>query len=276
MLMYDNRVVKVAILDMYEGAENQGMRCIKELLNQYSEQEDVNVTYTAYDVRRNEDLPDLSYDIYICSGGPGSPITSTGSSWENKFNAFITSLVTYNHTAIDKKHVLFICHSFQLACKYFGVAELSKRKSTSFGVFPINMMPCGVGEEVFVGLHNPFYVVDSRDYQVTNPNHEVINKLGATILAIEKDRPHVPLPRAIMAIRFNEFMIGTQFHPEADAVGMSMYLQKDEKKTTVIQNHGEAKWASMIDQLGDPNKIMWTYNHIIPNFLRIAIQELVS
>ncbi|MEI9933338.1 MAG: hypothetical protein WDM71_00415 [Ferruginibacter sp.] len=40
-------------------------------------------------------------------------------------------------------------------------------------------------------------------------------------MAIEKERPHVALPRAIMAVRFNDYMIGFQFHPEADAVGMS-------------------------------------------------------
>ncbi len=95
--------------------------------------------------------------------------------------------------------------------------------------------------------------------------------MGSTILAIEKDRPHVPLERAIMAIRFNEYMIGTQFHPEADAMGMSMYLQTEEKKKTVIENHGLAKWQSMIEQLGDPEKIMWTYSHVIPNFLMAAL-----
>ena len=98
--------------------------------------------------------------------------------------------------------------------------------------------------------------------------------MGATILAIEKERPHINLERAIMAVRFNEYMIGTQFHPEADAVGMSMHLQTEEKKTTVIENYGEAKWASMIEQLNDPDKIMFTYEHILPNFLQIAVRSV--
>jgi len=93
---------------------------------------------------------------------------------------------------------------------------------------------------------------------------------GAHILAIEKERPHVPLQRAIMAIRFNEFMLGTQFHPEADAMGMSMYLQRADKKKTVIEGYGEEKWKSMIQHLNDPDKIRRTYSHVIPNFLNIA------
>jgi homoserine O-succinyltransferase len=76
-----------------------------------------------------------------------------------------------------------------------------------------------------------------------------------------------------MAVRFNKYMIGTQFHPEADAVGMSMYLQTEEKKQTVIENHGEEKWRSMIDQLNDPDKIMMTYMHLIPNFLQSAVEN---
>jgi homoserine O-succinyltransferase/O-acetyltransferase len=77
-----------------------------------------------------------------------------------------------------------------------------------------------------------------------------------------------------MAVRFNEHMIGTQFHPEADATGMSIHLQSDDKKKTVIAEHGEKKWRSMIEQLNDPEKIRWTYSHVIPNFLDIALRTL--
>jgi len=113
--------------------------------------------------------------------------------------------------------------------------------------------------------------VDSRDYQITQPDNEQLNLLGASILCIEKDRPHVPYERAIMAVRFNDYMIGTQFHPEADAIGMSRHFQTEEKKRMIIENYGEEKWRNMVAQLNDPDKIMWTYAHILPNFLNDAI-----
>ena len=97
---------------------------------------------------------------------------------------------------------------------------------------------------------------------------------GARVLAVEKDRPHVPYERAIMAIRFNEYMIGTQFHPEADAVGMTRYLNRADKKKTVIENHGEEKWRNMIEGLNDPNKILLTYSQVLPNFLQQAVEHL--
>jgi hypothetical protein len=136
-------------------------------------------------------------------------------------------------------------------------------------------MEDGHAEKVFAGLNDPFYCVDSRDYQVIEPNHEKINEMGGAILAIEKNRPHIPLERAVMAIRFSEYFIGTQFHPEADAHGMAMYLQREDKKKVVIDAHGEEKWKSMVEQLLDPGKIMWTYQHILPNFLTEASRELI-
>lgn len=268
--------IKVAILDLYEGVENQGMRCIQEILNQFGEAHHLNLRFDIFDVRLKLEVPDDSYDAYISSGGPGSPIESEGTDWENKFFGWIERMEKFNDNPANliKKQVLFICHSFQLATRYFDVATVSKRKSTSFGVFPMHYLPAAHEEAMFDGLTDPFYAVDSRDYQVTAPNHNRLKKLGGNILAIEKARPHVPLERAIMCIRFRENMIGTQFHPEADATGMSMHLQKPDKKKVVIENYGEEKWQSMIKQLSDPEKIMHTYAHIIPNFLKNTVNKL--
>ncbi len=268
--------MKVAILDMYEGVENQGMRCIREILNQFAEYNGFELVKDEFDVRRKNEVPDFSYDFYISSGGPGSPLDSEGSEWEKTFFNWIEKLVKYNNNEVNvvKKSVFFVCHSFQLACRFFDVATVSKRKSTAFGVFPIHYLLDANTETIFQGLSDPFYAVDSRDYQVTAPKHNRIKEIGGKILAIEKARPHVPLERAIMSIRFNDFMVGTQFHPEADAVGMSMYLQKPDRKKIVVENHGEEKWKSMIEHLGDPDKILHTYEHILPNFLKNAVSKM--
>jgi homoserine O-succinyltransferase len=273
---YENAPLRVAILDMYEGAENQGMRCLREILNQFADLHGRDLVRDEFNVRQNNELPDFSYDIYLSTGGPGSPLDSIGSIWENSFFDWIKKLEKFNASAenITKKPVFFICHSFQLACRYFKAAEVSKRKSTAFGVFPVHYLADASTDAIFLGLTDPFYAVDSRDYQVTQPSHNRIKELGGKILAIEKNRPHVPLERAVMAIRFNDYMVGTQFHPEADAVGMSMYLQRAEKKQIVVENHGIEKWQSMIDQLGDPDKILHTYAHILPNFLNKAIHKM--
>jgi GMP synthase-like glutamine amidotransferase len=78
-----------------------------------------------------------------------------------------------------------------------------------------------------------------------------------------------------MAIRFTPYFLGTQFHPEADSTGMAMYLQRADKKQTVIENHGEAKWKSMVEQLQDPEKIRWTHDHVLPIFLNRVANTLL-
>lgn len=275
--MIERKSIRIAILDLYEGQANQGMRCIREILAQWAESNGLSLTCDEFDVRLALSVPDISYDIYISSGGPGSPLESEHSTWENTYFNWLQSIEDWNRGSENypKKHVLFICHSFQLACRHYGVGSVCKRKSTAFGVFPIHMLPEGQKEPVFDGLRDPFYSVDSRDYQVIEPDLVRLKEMGGKLLAIEKNRPHVPYERAVMAIRFNEYFLGTQFHPEADADGMSMYLQREDKKQTVIDNHGEAKWQSMVEQLQDPEKIMWTYQHVLPNFLNLAMEELV-
>ncbi|HVU55349.1 MAG TPA: hypothetical protein VHD83_09850 [Puia sp.] len=271
------RKIRVAILDLYEGHPNQGMRCIRELLDQYGEEKGLDLEYDEFEVRLRKETPDLSYDIYISSGGPGSPLDSEGSEWEKVYFKWLALVERHNSDPgeVDKKHVLFICHSFQLICRHYAIAQVTNRKSTAFGVFPIHLQEDGREEPVFAGLQDPFYAVDSRSYQVIQPDREKLAEMGAQVLAIEKERPHVPLERAIMAVRFSEYMIGTQFHPEADPTGMSIHLQTPDRKKTVISEYGEEKWQSMIEQLNDPDKILWTHSHVIPNFLDYALNVLV-
>lgn len=269
----DKRQVKVAILDLYEGKPNQGMRCIRTILKNWAETNELDLLVNEFDVRQRNELPDSSFDIYISTGGPGDPLVSRFEDWDIAWCRWLDSIERWNNnpSTTQKKHVFFICHSFQLASRYFNAGLVCKRKSTAFGVFPVHMLEAGNDEPVFEGLRDPFYAVDSRDFQVIQPNHDLLNRMGAQILCIEKSRPHVPYERAVMGIRFNEYMIGTQFHPEADAPGMSMYLQTEEKRKTVIESHGEDKLLSMLEHLNDPDKIMWTQSRIIPNFLNQSI-----
>jgi homoserine O-succinyltransferase len=268
----EKQQVRIAILDLYEGKANQGMRCIHEIVAEWKENQQFEVESQVFDVRSKNELPDTSFDIYISSGGPGDPLQSRFEDWDIAWCRWLDSMERWNNNPSNqqKKHVFFICHSFQLASRYFNVGFISKRKSTAFGVFPIHMLDGGKDEPVFDGLLDPFYGVDSRDYQVIQPNHNLLAEMGAEVLCIEKARPHVPYERAVMGIRFNEFMIGTQFHPEADAVGMSMHLQTEEKRKTVIESYGEDKLINMLDHLDDPDKIVWTHSHILPNFLKQA------
>ena len=275
------KIIKIAILDMYNNFPGEGMRCIIKLIDEFQVKEELLIETTIFNVRVNHEIPDLSYDIYISSGGPGSPLESS-ESWEKPYFNFIDSLFKYNKSepAISgestKKYMFLICHSFQLVARHLGVGNITKRKSTAFGVFPVNQIDKSIQEQLFEGLPEPFYVVDSRDYQLVSPNKKRIKDLGVTILRMEKERPHVNLERAIMAIRFSNEVFGTQFHPEADGIGMLKYLSTEDKKKVVIKTHGLEKYNDMIDKLDDPDKILLTESIIIPTFLKKASESILQ
>ena len=101
-----------------------------------------------------------------------------------------------------------------------------------------------------------------------------LDEMGAQVLCIEKERPHVPLERACMGIRFSPTFVGFQFHPEADAYGMKIYFRSPQKKREVIRDHGEEKYNEMLRLMDDEEKIMRTFRCIIPSFLEQASASL--
>ncbi|RYG65137.1 GMP synthase, partial [bacterium] len=123
---------------------------------------------------------------------------------------------------------------------------------------PVHLTDAGHADPVLHALPEPFFAVDSRDYQLTHPNLERLGALGAEILCLEKERPHVALARAVMAIRFSPEVLGTQFHPEADGEGMLRYMLTDERKQQVITAYGEDKYDEMVRLLADPTTIELT------------------
>ena len=272
-----NEGIKIAILDMYNGHANEGMRCIKTITGRFLAQENIERNYDVFDVRQKNEVPDLSYDIYISSGGPGNPVPQ-GDAWETLFYNLLDSIWNYNLKPENeqKKYLFLICHSFQVAADYWDLGKVCKRRTTSFGIFPMHRTLIGHDEELFQNLPELFYAVDSRDYQLIEPNLNHLDKMGANILCIEKDRPNIALERAIMAIRFSEHIFGTQFHPEADAEGMLRYFAKAEKRNNIIENHGEEKYNDMVRSLQDPEKIVATEIAILPSFLTIAAEQLLG
>lgn len=266
--------ISIAILDLYDGQPNEGMRCLKELVRNFAASAPLQVTCDIFDVRHKNEMAGLDYDLYISSGGPGSPVESEGSAWENRFFELMDGIRDHNQQFPERqKNVFLICHSFQLFCRYYGLGEISKRKSTSFGIFPVHKTADGLREPFFENLENPFWAVDSRDWQVTDPDEAMLRVWGGHVLCREKVRPHVELDRATMAIRFDGAFFGTQFHPEADAEGMLRYFQQQEKRDIIVEKYGLDKYHDMIRYLSDPEKIALTHDTLIPAFLRTAIAQ---
>lgn len=266
--------VRVAVIDMNNGVPNQGMRGIQEILLRYKKDADLDLSFDIFDLRQKGEIPALDYDIYISSGGPGSPYDGEGEAWEHHFFALLDSIEQHNNANEYKKYVFLICHSFQMACRKYNAGKVIRRRSTAFGIFPVFLTEEGEEDVIFQGLPNPFYTVDSRDWQVVNPDDLDFSNTNTTVLALEKTRPHVDLERCVMSIRFTREIVGTQFHPEADPIGMKMYLSRADKKNAIVENHGEQKYTDMLQSLDDAQKLKLTQSIVLPNFLNEAVNAL--
>jgi GMP synthase-like glutamine amidotransferase len=274
MAQTNKQPLKVAVLDLYDGVANEGMRGFREILQRYQLKNNLELSVEVFDVRKKGEFPGTQFDIYISSGGPGSPLTEN-EVWDKKYFQLIDKLEDHNlSNNPQKKYGFFVCHSFQLLCRKYQLGDIDMRRSPSFGVLPIHLTKPGIADPVHKGLSDPFYAVDSRSWQVINPNEKRFVDLGMQLLAIEKIREHIDLPRAMMAIRFSKYFMATQFHPEADAQGTKLFLLDNEKKKEVVDEHGRDKYNQILERLDDPDMITHTQNTIIPNFLDEAILSL--
>jgi GMP synthase-like glutamine amidotransferase len=247
------------------------MRCIRELVGQFADR----VDYEVFDVRVDGAIPGLDFDIYISSGGPGDPREVDGK-WYKAWTDWLDAVMAHNATNDRKKYVFFICHSFQMAVHHFQLAEVTKRKGISFGTYPVHHTKAGMTDPILSGLEDPFTAADFRHFQAIQPDKKRLKKMGATLLAKEKIRPHVDLERALMAVRWSPEVVGVQFHPEADPDGMLAHFSRPEIKQEVIADHGREKWLQLIEDLNDPQAIQRTHNAIIPGFLERATTALLE
>jgi GMP synthase-like glutamine amidotransferase len=255
--------LKIAIIDMYDGNTNVGMDCIQLLLAHWTKDRNTSIESQIFRVRDFCEIPDNNFDAYISTGGPGSPVDSKNEPWDTLYTEWLDQML------LLKKPVFLICHSFQIACRHFNLGKISLRKSRQIGILPVHPIEYN---DLFEGLVDPFYVLESRLYQITEPNDELINNMGARINCLEKIRPQVPLERAIMGIQFNEYMTGVQFHPEGEYHILLDYFNEEKNKTSIIEEFGIEKWDRMIEYLNDPAKIKSTFHAIIPNFLDKALK----
>ena len=268
--------IKIALLDMNNNHVNQGMRNIKELSQQFKEHSNEDVSITIFDVRYKDEMPDIDdFDIFISSGGPGNP-HKEGYAWEIKYTDFLDQLWHHNKNSEHKKFAFLVCHSFQVASIHWGLGNICKRKSYSFGVMPIHKTRQGKEDFLFKNLPEPFYAVDSRGYQFIEPNYDKLKEMGMSLVALEKVRPHVHLERAVMAIRFSAEIFGTQFHPEADPTGMLENLKIESNRDAMIESYGVEKYLETVDRMDDPDKIVLTQAQILPRFLQHASEQIVK
>ena len=211
-------------------------------LKQKLRNNDIEISYEVFDTRFKGEVPGIENDIFISSGGPGSPFEGEGTQWEKDYFNLIQKIWDHNQNNPErKKYLFFICHSFQMMGRFFKFGTVNQRHSKSFGVMPFSLTKEGKSDPILNGLSNPFYAADIRQFQVIEPDKKVMKELGAKILSYEIVDDDAKAQPSIAAIRISDEIAGTQFHPEADPDSMLYHFKQDERKKQVVEKYGEEK-----------------------------------
>ncbi len=258
--------MKVAILDMYNDKPGQhGMRCLHDILREYAPEAEVSV----FNVRAKVEIPDLSYDLYISSGGPGDP-TEYDERWSDKYFNFIDQLEQWNKQHIDSPKYLFaICHSFQLLCAHKRIGAITARKKFSFGVTAIRKTDDGKTDDLLKHFDEVFYAADHRYFQVVDPDFSKIEEADIHILAKEECNDDNS-EDSLMVVRFSPHIIGTQFHPEVDVLGMKDTITKENIRLEVEKVFGKERLVRIQKDINDPQKIDKMYHTLLPQFIHLC------
>lgn len=260
----------MAILDMNNNVDNMGIASIQRIAERFPE-----IGYDLYDVRHKFEVPDTGYDIFISSGGPGDPLEEDAR-WDKAYYGLIDKLWAHNRNNPDKKHVFFICHSFQMACRHFGIGSITERHKESFGIVPVNKTLAGETCPVLDPLNDPFFGADFRRFQVVHPDLAHMKRMGMQITAMESPEDDVEFELALMAVRFSDEMYGTQFHPEAHPDGMVYYLRRDDKKEMILSRFGQDIYDTMMHNALHPERLTATRDHVLPGFIRNAVDSVLA
>ena len=271
-------MIRIATIDLYNNERNEGMRCIKEIASEVqARNNETEITYEVFDTRFKGEVPGIDNDIYISSGGPGSPFEGEGTKWEKDYFNLIQMIWDHNQKNPErKKYLFFICHSFQMMGRFFKFGNVNQRHSKSFGVMPFSLTKEGKSDQILKDLTNPFYAADIRQFQVIEPDKKILKELGAKILSYEIVDDNEKAQPALAAVRISDEIVGTQFHPEADPDSMLYHFKQDERKKQVVEKYGEERYFEMIKILERPDTIKKTRKTVIPSFLNYAIDELTT
>lgn len=270
--MRETKTLKIAILNMYlETTENQGLRCIDEILTTLP----FPAEFDYFNVRYDYQLPGLDYDVYISTGGPGNPLENN-LNWTPDYFKLVDKIIDWNNTNKETpKYWFAICHSFQMLCSYLEVGTINKREYFSFGIVPLKKTKAGQTDELFDSFEDSFYAADHRYFQVVSPDLAKLDQLGASIIALDEYNPAKPAERSVMAVRFSNEMVGVQFHPEADVKGMYTILENEKTQADINRIYGNNKLNEINGLLRNPDTIDKMNKTLLPQFLESCQKRLI-
>ncbi|MBI2393283.1 MAG: hypothetical protein HYV09_27110 [Deltaproteobacteria bacterium] len=265
-------VLRVGVVDMNAGHQNQAIRCIGVLFDQLvarvkAQNPGLPVERVHVSPRDKAERPPKDCDLYICSGGPGSPYDGDGQAWVDDFSEFLDDVVDDNAAHGGRgKASLSVCYSYEMAVRHFAVAEVAPRASRKFGVMPIYTTEEGQRHSLLAPFGDRLFAFEHRNWEAIGLDESALGRHGGKLLARES-RDGVSKGQALMAFDFAPGVEGVQFHPEADRPGVMAWVARPDQAEAFKLAYGITTYERMLKTLDNPQRLARTFALLIPGWM---------
>jgi homoserine O-succinyltransferase/O-acetyltransferase len=270
--------LRLGLIDMNNGVPNQAIRSFRTIVQRFFDRvracnPGLPAELLHVQPRNLGEAPPPGCDLYLCSGGPDSPVDGFSEPWATPFRAFLDGLLEgQRKSGPASPSALVVCYSFELATLHFGVAKIVPRQR-KFGIMPVYPTAEGMGSDLLGPFGDRLFVWEHRSWQAVDLDARRLAELGGALLARESRDGHSK-GRGLMAFRFAPGVEGAIFHPEADRPGALNWLERPEQAEAVTETYGELVYQRMLRTLDDPTRLARTYALMIPGWLTRSFNAL--
>jgi homoserine O-succinyltransferase/O-acetyltransferase len=266
------RPFRLCIVDMNDGHVNQAMRCFRSIAARFFQRvteanPGVECKLVEVSPRNTEDDVPRDCDLYLSSGGPGSPFDGDGKQWPNRYYRYLDDVVeAAEEGGADQKALFAVCYSFEMIIRHFKIAEMKPRAERKFGVMPVYTTPEGQEHPLLAPFADRLFAFEHRNWEAIDLDTRKLAALGGQLLARES-RDGVSKGRAVLGVDVTSGIEAVQFHPEADRAGVVSWVSRPDQAAAFKATYGEVTYAAMLRTLDDPRRLARTYALVIPGWL---------
>src|SRR5262249_14172079 len=139
-------------------------------------------------------------DLYLSSGGPGSPFDGDGHPWSDDYGRFSDHVVESSTRGGEGMQALFaICYSFEMVVRHFKLAHIGPRAERKLGVMPVYTTHEGQSHPLLAPFGDRLFAFEHRNWEAIDLDEAKLRSLGGKLLARES-RDGVSKGRALLAL----------------------------------------------------------------------------
>jgi homoserine O-succinyltransferase/O-acetyltransferase len=275
-----SRPLRIAFIDMNAGVENQAMRCLRSVVDHFErrvlrENPRLEIQITQVSPRDKTEPPPPGYDLYVGTGGPGSPLEGPGTRWFDEFCGFVDEVLDEHRAGRPGARSLFaICYSFELVTMHLGLAEVQPRDARKFGVMPVYTTSAGQDHPLLAPFGDRLFAYEHRNWEVVDLDEARLGLLGGELLARESRQGRVDKGTAALAFHTGTGLEAVQFHPEADLLGILHWLDQPVHAAAFRDAYGEETFLRMMKTIRDPERVARTHAELIPGWMQRRFNAL--